>query len=164
MERRVEHRHLRDAGERRPRHAYAGQVDRIVQRRERRQLLDGGDHAVVDEHRLREALAAVHDAVPDRDGVEPRPLARERVHDRGQPLLVRGEALRPLVRRPGARVVLQPPGLLADALHQAAGRTIARAHVHELVLDRGGTRVQDEDAPGHVHDLMSAGSSPWSRV
>ena len=37
-----------------------------MQRRERDEVLDGGDRRVVDQDRLGEAVAAVHDPVPDR--------------------------------------------------------------------------------------------------
>jgi hypothetical protein len=38
---------------------------RVVQRRERHELLDLRRHAVVHHHRVGERRAAVHDAVPD---------------------------------------------------------------------------------------------------
>ena len=63
VERGVEDGDLRHVREEPPRDPQTFEVGRVVQRRERDQLLDGGQHVVVHERRLREAVAAVDDAV-----------------------------------------------------------------------------------------------------
>ena len=63
---RVEAGHLRHVGQRVHGRANAGQVGRIVQRRQVGEPLDRGEHLVVDQHRAGELLAAVDDAMADR--------------------------------------------------------------------------------------------------
>jgi hypothetical protein len=88
VERGVEHGHVRHAlAEQRARGADALEVRGVVQRREVDAFLDAREHRGVDAHRLQEALAAVHDAVPDaRGGRRPTSLLDPRVsrHDPAQ--------------------------------------------------------------------------------
>jgi hypothetical protein len=65
VEGRVEARHLRHALEGAARRKHAGQVVRLVQRRQRHQRFDAGQHGVVDHGGRAELPAAVHDAVAD---------------------------------------------------------------------------------------------------
>ncbi len=89
VERGVEHGDLRRRRERAPRRADAGEVVRVVERRERDTLSDRCLDRVVDEGRLVEAGPAVDDAVTDGvDGAAPHLL-----HDRRERLLVREHPL-----------------------------------------------------------------------
>ena len=63
VKRRVEHRHVRSVRKHPPRLADAGDVDRIVQRRERTQFLETRQHFVRDQRGLGEALPAMHHAM-----------------------------------------------------------------------------------------------------
>ena len=65
MKRRVEHRDVRHRRKQPPHLANAGDVHRIVQRRERIERLDLRQHFVGDERAFGELLAAVHDAMGD---------------------------------------------------------------------------------------------------
>ncbi len=135
MERGVEHGHLRHVGEDLAGEPDPGQVDRVVQGCEWRQLFDGGDDVVVDEGRPGEAVAAVHDPVPDRDRGQVGSCCRERLHHRVQRLAVAGEGTVADVRGIVPVAVREPSPLLPDAFDQALGRTGAGDRVHELVLD-----------------------------
>ena len=107
VERGVEDRHLRHVGQQLAGHLDAGQRGRVVQRRERDQLLDRGDHLVVD-HRRRGELACRR----ARPGGRPRPARQvESSHD-------------PLQRRV---VVGRVAAGLADPLDQALGQRVAVA-------------------------------------
>ena len=65
MKRRVETHHLRHARKRPVGGLDAGEVMRLVQRRERRQRLEFGDQRRVDDGRLRVIRSAMHHAVAD---------------------------------------------------------------------------------------------------
>ena len=65
MKRRVEHGDVRHGGEQPPHLADAGDVHRVVQRRERIECLDLREHLVGDERGLGELLAAVYHAMGD---------------------------------------------------------------------------------------------------
>ena len=69
-ERGVEHRDVRQVGQHPAGHLDAEHRGRIVQRRQRCQLLERGDQRVVDDRRPVESLPAVHHPVPDRDQTE----------------------------------------------------------------------------------------------
>lgn len=99
-----------------------------MQRGHRDQPLDLGEHGVVDDRRRGEELPAVHDPVPDRGqlrGVEPQPVLRELFSDRLQGRVVVGDRRGPLPGLPAAGEgrVLEPGGLLADALDESQGRS-----------------------------------------
>ena len=123
VERGVEDRDLRHVGEELRRDLDALEVGRVVQRRQRDQVGDRGDHLVVDQHRLGEAVAAVDDAVarPRRtlDVGQRRAVVLERVDGGAQRVLERRRTPAPRCapRRPS--VCVRPPGVLADPLHRA---------------------------------------------
>jgi hypothetical protein len=111
----VEHRDLRYVGKRFARRPDAREVRRVVQRRERAELLDRGLDLRRHERRLAEARAAVHDAVPDPGEVG---VAAERVEcdpERG-------------------RVVGHVGAGFADALDDALAAGLARYGVDDAVL------------------------------
>ena len=111
VEGRVEDHHLRQVGEQLAGHRDALEVGRVVQRRQRHQRLHGRDHVVVDQGRLGELLAAVHDPVPDRDHLDValrRPVVLEGVDRGAQRVLERREL--PLAR------VLLPADLVRRAV------------------------------------------------
>ena len=66
----VEHRDMRQGRQRLAGDADAGEVRRVVQWRERNTVLDRGNHRVVDQGGVVEALAAVHHPVANRFGFE----------------------------------------------------------------------------------------------
>ena len=65
VKRRVEHGDVRHGGKQPPHLADAGDVHRVVQRRERIERLDLRQHLVGDERAFGELLAAMHDAMRD---------------------------------------------------------------------------------------------------
>ena len=69
MEGRVEDRHVRHVREHAPGFADRLQRGHVVQRRELREPFERAQHVVVDQHRLTETGAAVHDAMGDRGHV-----------------------------------------------------------------------------------------------
>ncbi|AIO71098.1 hypothetical protein DM80_6203 [Burkholderia multivorans] len=86
MKRGVEARDLRHIGVTRPYGADRRQVVRLMQRRKRDERLELREHAIVHAHRGRITVAAMHDAMPDRDQrriarVAAQPVEQER--DRG---------------------------------------------------------------------------------
>ncbi len=137
MERGVEAGHVRRAG-RRP----AGRFDRgdapgLVERRQRRQLPQPGDHRIVDDDRPGERGTAVHDAVPDRV-------------DRGHP---RDELA-------DGRVVAVPVGQVVLVEDRVRG-------VEDRQLERARTGVDDQqrhELPVHFQSRTSGRSSPIARV
>ncbi len=88
----------RDRGQPRPRlphRSERGERLRLVQRRQRRQLLESGGDLVVDHRRSAEALSAVHDPMADRIGL---PELVERAAD-----------VRRRARDPACRAARRPP-------------------------------------------------------
>lgn len=85
MERRVEHGDLREPGPGGMDRLDAGQGRRVVQRGQRDERADRGDHVVVDQRRAGELLATVHDPVAGAGqvafGVE---LGEDAGHDGGK--------------------------------------------------------------------------------
>ena len=133
----VEHGNVRQARQCGARRADALQIRWIVQRGERRQLLDAALDLVVDEDRLGESRPAVHHPVADRGD----PFGRvERVEHAAEAGLV--------VRHRGSG--------LTDPLDQPAQHGLARFEIDELVLDRRRTRVDDEDAAHASPPVASA--------
>ena len=77
MERGVEARHLRQIGPACQQHPDRRQVVGLVQRRQRNESLESGQHIGIDPHRSREVRSAVHHTMPDRLEFHPRRLTPE---------------------------------------------------------------------------------------
>jgi hypothetical protein len=137
MEGGVEHRHVRDVRERPLGDLDAFGVDGVVQRREHGEIADRGQHGVVDQHRRREPLAAVDDAVRDRRELSERRLEREHRVERGG--VIGERAIDDL----GA--VAQAPGRRADPLDHPGDHRRAGVHVDHRVLQRRRAAIDDED-------------------
>ncbi len=133
----------------------AREVGGVVQRREVERVADGVLDLGVDEGRLRELLAAMHDPVADgldrREGVAGLSVrarrscvAQPREHrlERGD---VVGRGKRPL--RGLARADAQAPerGHGPDALDLPRGERLARGGVEQVDLERRRAGVDDED-------------------
>ncbi|MET3800185.1 hypothetical protein ABID70_000140 [Clavibacter michiganensis] len=150
VERGVEDGHVRHVGEGGLRGLDPLQRSWVVQRRERGEVVDVGLHPVGDDGRLDEHVAAVHDAVADRDGralLERRAVLGERVEHRLEARGVVGDGQLAL---PGVAAGPVPggSGRLADALHEPGREHGLRAHLDELVLEGRRSGVDDED-DGH---------------
>src|SRR5690606_7080376 len=156
MERRIEHRDLRNVAERLAHGSNAFQVVRVVQRREVDHLLDLAQHDRIDLHRLAEPLTAVNDAVADRIDVAHRGEVGARLLA-GEPAQ-HGVDCRPVVADRPRRLQTAIPRaeaqqrLTADALDDAACESLVRVvrhallvRAHELELECRGAGVQDED-------------------
>ena len=149
MESGIEHRHHG-----RVRHHFlagadAHQVGGVVQRAQRDVLLDGRHHFVVDEIAARELLAAMQHAVADRadlvhGGNHAVLLIRQRFEHQADG---GGVVFQRLFHGEGAAGMLmrELAALDADALHVALGDGMLVGHVDELVFQRGGTRVDNQD-------------------
>jgi len=161
VERGVEHRDVRHARKRLLRRDDAGEVRRVVERRQDRQLVDVDLDERGHERRFEEARPAVDHAVSDGDRrslLERRPVDRERLEHDGEPRRVvgdltfdggrgihdrrRGAALGAQGRR-GDRV-RGDADPLADALDQSRGEHALVLHVEQLVLERRRTAVDDQ--------------------
>ena len=154
MEGRVEDGDVLHVGEGRLRRADALQVGGVVQRREVCEVLDVDLDQRRHDRRLEEALAAVHDAVPDRGErvlVEARPLRFERVehHPERRRVLRDGERGLPRAARPR---VADVPGALADALDQPGGKRRLARSVDQLVLERRRAAV---DHQHRAHEIAA---------
>ena len=142
----------------------AGDVVRLMQRRERRQLFQAAQHLVGDDHGLRKINAAMDDAVPGGDHFGVREGALAPGEDAAQRLGVK--------RRPGrlgaGRFMDLGAGAIADgeapldADHFGeADRQRPRRHaigrLEQREFDRGGARVERDDAAAH---LAPSGAAP----
>jgi len=163
MERGVEHGHVRHIREHGSRRDDAGEVGRVVQRSEHRELLDLALDVGVDERGGEEARPSVHDAMPDghrRMLLEGRPMRGELLEHDCERRVVVGDA--PLVgvfrvehRDDGIRrglrphLVLDRAELLADPLDQTACQLVLVLDVDQAVFQRRRAAVDDED---RAHD------------
>ncbi|CAH0326407.1 hypothetical protein SRABI128_05314 [Microbacterium sp. Bi128] len=111
-----------------------------MQRGERVQPLNGPGDLVVDQHRLGEALPAVHHAVAD--GIQH--AVPQGVVDGGVHLLQRLG----VVARALDLAVALTAGTHADLLDQAFGEHAAGLDVAHLILERRRARVDDEHEHG----------------
>ncbi len=153
MERGVEDGDLRQVGPQRLGGADPGEVGRVVQRGHRDEPLDLGEHGVVDDGRLGEGLPAVHHPVPDRGQfrrVQTEAVLGELLGDGLQGGVVIGDRPAALPALAARRGVLEPGGLLTDTFDKTHRQPAAVAHVEQLVLQRRGAGVQDEDT-GRAH-------------
>jgi hypothetical protein len=148
VERRVEH------GDVRQRRKAARRADalhaRVVQRREHRQLVDVDLDEIVDERRAEEAGAALDDAVPHRRrrGLDQRrTVLLERVEHHAEAGGVVGD--RQFARVIGIPTLWQPSRSPADALDETRRERRLGLDVDELILERRGAAVDDED-DGHA--------------
>ena len=160
VERRVEHRHLRHVREQPQGDAQALEVRRVVQRRERHELLDVREQLVVHERRRGEHLAAVHDPVPDRADAcvgQRGPVLVERVEHGTQRFLVVGEGALLLVLAVRA-AVRERAAVLPDRLDDPVGGLVAGGGVDEGVLQRGRAGVD------HQHQVAHAVASFWAWI
>ena len=146
MERGVEDRYLRHVGPCLAHRLDPEQRRRVVQRGQRTELLDRGDHVVVDDDRVGELLATMHDPVADAAGLLRRPAAGW--PRRGSPCdrrVVVALVEVPFLARSAAASDVQSRLLGADALDDAGHRAIAAVGVDEHELERRAARVEDED-------------------
>jgi hypothetical protein len=158
VKRRVEHRRLGDLrAEREPRRLDALEVVRIVEGGEVDRLLDAAQPGVVEQHRVREALTAVDDAVADRvdlvqsrDG-DPRIRVDQPLHDRLEGRAVIANRHRPAGARARTRLEVEH-GFAPDPLDDPARESLIRVRSHplgiradELKLERRRTCVENED-------------------
>ena len=159
MERGVEHGHLR-----RVRHDFlarldAHQVRRIVQRAQRDELADGSLHFVGDDAAGGELLAAVQHAVTHRaDFIHGLEHALFRVKQRAQHQLRRHDVVRNrLVEVDDLRhvrgLLVQVGAFNRDALHLPLDDHLLVVHVHQLVLQGGRTRVDNQNLHGWLHSF-----------
>ena len=146
-ERGVEHDDVRHVREQLAGHLDAGEVGRVVQRRQRGEGVDLRDDLVVDDDRRAEDRAAVHHPVADRDHVRrrrgpgrPRRTAPSTAR-RPAPWSATG-SVRSVVL-PRVRV-LDGALVLADPLDDARRDRLAADGVDQLVLDRRRAGVDDE--------------------
>jgi len=129
----------------------AGDVGGVVQRGERRALLEGSHDGVVDLDGAGELLAAVDDAVADgvdllHGGDHTILGAGQLVDDRGDGFGVRGH--RQVLVKDGfaadERGVLQM-AVEADALAQALGQDVLGLHVDQLILQGRAAGIDDKN-------------------
>src|SRR5690554_780047 len=139
VERGVEDGDVRQVGQRLPRGTDAEHVRRVVQRRQVGEFVDLTLDLVGDESRLGEARSPVHD-----------PMA-----DRGERVL--GAQVVENLAHSGGVVGCFAVGF-PDAFDQPAHGGLAGVEVDQLVLDRGGPGVDDED----LHRGCSVGASAGS--
>ena len=134
----VEDRHV-GHGELGPRRLDAGHGTRVVQRGQRDQVADLGQHRVVDDHRVGEVGPAVHHPVPDRPepgrGQVDAGVGQRGGHHRSSPRVVVGR------RRRARRSA--PPVPLAS--------TSPRLGHQQLVLQRRGPGVEHQDRAVVAH-------------
>jgi hypothetical protein len=137
-ERGVEHRDVRQVGQRLKGDVDAEHRRRVVQRRQRCQLLELGDQCVVDQCRPVQIRAAVHDAVTHRDQPD-RPQLRaglvEQLERGAQRRLVVGHLVvaadLALTERQARR-----RRLLTDPLDDTVGQRRTRIGLNQLEFDR----------------------------
>ena len=125
VERGVEHRDLRQCGVQPAGDLDAQRVGRIVQRGQRGQLADRGQHAVVDQHRSVEPGAAVHHPVPDSGQVVGHPGLLEGVQHPAEPGLVVRDRLLDHQVLPAGRAVPQRRPVATDPVQQAGREHLA---------------------------------------
>ena len=147
---RVEDGHLRQVGHEPAGHRDALEVGGVVQRPQGHQLLNELHHRVVNEGRAREVAPALDHPVAHRHHVgllEAGALLVEQPQDLGQAEAVVGHGL---VNDGPGPVVLVDDGAhgVANTLHQPRGQGVPGVGVNELVLNGGGSGVNDEDGPG----------------
>ena len=152
MERGVEHGHVRNIGRDFHRDLDAGEIRGIVQRRQRHDLAYAREHGFIDQRGLREGLAAVHHAVPDRgqlidivhhlrlthrlpDQVERSVMVRDR-------LFVDALLLYTLCVEPA---VFQPAPALADTVEHARSQHAPGVHLEQLVFYRRAAAVDHQN-------------------
>ena len=137
MECRVEDGDVGHVGKRPASRAYALQVRRVMQRCESRKLVNLRLNLGGDQGRPVEDRSAVHHAMTDRDNVRGRPQPVEHPPHSGL-----------MVRDAGAG--------LADPFDKATQRDLLGLDIDELVFDRRGAGVDDENL-GHGVCVRSAG-------
>ena len=127
----------------------AGDVGRVVQRRQRDALLEGGEHGLGDGHGAVELLAGVHHAVADGEDLafvldDAGLGVGEVADDQLDAVLVVGDVAGDDVLLL-ALVVVQHRALDADPLQQALGQDLAGLHVDQLEFDRRTAAVDDQN-------------------
>src|SRR4029077_18428511 len=141
VERGVEHGDLRESGPGGADRLDAGQVGRVLQRRQRGERADGGDDVVVDEDRVAEPVAPVHHPVPGADQVRAR--AGHAVQDAGDDRLAAavGEGFGDVARW----TLDSQHGLVgADLVGQAAQHPLAGSGGDQRELHRRAARVEHQ--------------------
>ena len=166
----VEDRHVRHVGEHSAPRADAGHCAGVVQRREHRQVFDVDLDEIVDERRREEPGTAVDDTMPDGDRRmlgQLRPVLGELLEHHGHRLVMIGDlllrAVRGIEHRRGrfafgtdaANGVGDLAGVLTDPFDEALAERHLTLHIHEAVLQRRRTAVDDED------DAHGASSRLW---
>ena len=143
MERGIEHRDVRDAGEGLARALQRRQRRRIVQRCQAAEGLELTGHALVDEHRGAKAFAAVNDAMHDGLDYDTAPQSaldlREQCRRRRADVATGRE-------RPIDAVDPHDGRRLADAGDAEVQEPRTARSVDQRALDRGAAAVDGEDA------------------
>ena len=154
MERRIEYcnhgcvRHYRLAG------AHSHEVRWIVERRERRKLFDDLDHIIVDKNGFAELFTAVNYAVTygvylvhtaENTNFLIGKYVKDHLDSIGMILHVLLDFDRIL---PGG-LILQKRAFDAYTLTKTLRNDFARVHIYELILERGASRIYDQNL--HLH-------------
>lgn len=153
----VEHRDVRQVRQCLAGHADPEDGGRVVQWRERGEVLECGDQRVVDDGRPVEIGPAVHHAVADGDQAAAEIGARlvEQVERRSQRGVVIGDPVltgHPALTEREAR----RRRVLPDALDDAVGQGEPRIRLHQLEFDRRRSRIEDQNSAAH--------RSPWAWI
>jgi hypothetical protein len=156
VERSVEAGHLRRSGPLPQQRPDRGQVVRLVQRCQRHQPLQVGQHRRVEHDRRRVARAPVDDPVPDRRGRLRATLVEPAVDHLPRPPRV-GHLPGPeaaLRQHRAVRALHDQPRPIPDSLDlppEAPLRADAGWRVEQLELHARAAGVDDEHRPGHAH-------------
>ena len=105
---------------------------RIVKWGERNQILDLIQHVVIDDRRIGEVRPTMHDSVSD--GPQAHGI---KINTLGSKIFLHGLH--------GRRMIGSWATRLTDPLDDTLGLHLSRLRHHELVLERGGAGVQDQD-------------------
>ena len=143
VERGIEHRDVRDAGEGLARALQRSEGRRIVQRRQAAEVLELPGHAVVHQNRGAKALPAVNDAMHDGldGGIRPQSAPHLLEHHRRRRTDVATGRERPI-----DAVDPQDGRRLADAGDAEVEKPPTARAVDQRALDRGAAAVDGEDA------------------
>ena len=151
MEGGIEYRHHRGVRHQSAARKDSGQICRIVQRCKIGDLTDALDHVIIDERRLRELLAAVHDAVSHRTDLGQRLhdaalRVRDGIENQADGLLmILDLGLRLDFPAMIADVLIGDGAVNADALAQALCKDAAVVGINDLKLQRRTAAVDHQN-------------------